>query len=358
MNPTPRIEAMLFNKPLLATPDQLETVLDYLGTRNASSDLSTFNIEHIQRKPPEYDSASRCGFLNLNGPLAYRATVMNALCGLQSFQQIEADTKTLIEFGAKTIVLDVDSGGGEAYSCFETASLLRQLADENNIKLIAYVDGLAASAAYALSATAHQIILNPYAEAGSIGVVVKLRNTSEAMQRAGIKDTFVFAGDSKIPFATSGDWSKEFLEDIQMKVDVLYKEFVGHVAKYRPIAPQAIIDTKAKVLSAQQAQKIGLADALLSREEFSIYLKTGQKPTSKPTSFTPHSFTKKIESAGDGVTLSIQRLAQKRLNTPPQSRLERITSVARTLGEADYILKNTRHMNNDEFELRIKALTR
>lgn len=67
---------------------------------------------------------------------------------------------------------------------------------------------MSASAAFGLSVAAHEIIANPDAELGSVGVVVKLRNMNKAMNNAGVEDTYIYAGDSKIPFKEDGSFRK------------------------------------------------------------------------------------------------------------------------------------------------------
>ena len=95
--------------------------------------------------------------------------------------------------------MDADSGGGEAYGMMETANEMRKIADANDVKFITYVDGYAASAMYGLSAASHEIIVNPDAQVGSIGVVVSLANYSEAEKQYGLKRVYVTAGESKVP---------------------------------------------------------------------------------------------------------------------------------------------------------------
>lgn len=354
-----RIEHSLYNVPVLAEPGLLEDVLAYLGTRNTAEAVSVFDNKHIQKRQPQFDPVSKVGTLKINGPLSYRATTLTALCELQSYQQIEADVRSLLDRGAKKILMVIDSGGGQAYSCFETANLLRNLTDANGAKLIAYVDGLAASAAYGIAASAHKVILNPYAEAGSIGVVVKLRNVNEAMQKMGVHDTYVYAGDSKIPFAKSGQWSEEFIGDVQMKVDKVYKSFIDHVAKYRSMSAQVVIDTRAKVFSASDAVKIGLADALMDREELQEYLNTGKKPAIRaPSIASPSTAAPSIvKPKADSVSTALQRRHKVLLDEKTkQKRKHLIFGIARTLSDADFIYMQTRHLSDDEFNERIKKL--
>lgn len=267
-----RLTSILYNTPHLMLPASLERVFTYLDDRNNHAELAV----QLEKKPKEhnvqYVAETQVGVLSVSGPLTY--IEYEAMCGEQnsSYQQIVDDFDKLCSMGAKTIVMDVDSPGGIAYGMMETGRYLRKKADEKGIQLVAYVDGLSASAAFGLSVAAHEIIANPDAELGSVGVVVKLRNMNKAMNNAGVEDTYIYAGDSKIPFKEDGSFREDFLADIQYKVDALYQQFTEYVADMRGIDVGVVKSTQAKVLLAQDAIGIGFADKVMTREDFSNYL--------------------------------------------------------------------------------------
>lgn len=267
-----RLTSILYNTPHLMLPASLERVFTYLDDRNNHAELAV----QLEKKPKErvlqYVAETQVGVLSVSGPLTY--IEYEAICGEQnsSYQQIVDDFDKLCSMGAKTIVMDVDSPGGMAYGMMETGRYLRKKADERGVQLVAYVDGLSASAAFGLSVAAHEIIANPDAELGSVGVVVKLRNMNKAMNNAGVEDTYIYAGDSKIPFKEDGSFREDFLSDIQYKVDALYQQFTQYVADMRGIDVGVVKSTQAKVLLAQDAIKLGFADKVMTREDFSNYL--------------------------------------------------------------------------------------
>lgn len=267
-----RLTSILYNTPHLMLPASLERVFTYLDDRNNHAELAV----QLEKKPKDrnvqYVAETQVGVISVNGPLTY--IEYEAMCGEQnsSYQQIVDDFDKLCSMGAKTIVMDVDSPGGMAYGMTETGRYIRKKADERGIQLVAYVDGLSASAAFGLSVAAHEIIANPDAELGSVGVVVKLRNMNKAMNNAGVEDTYIYAGDSKIPFKEDGSFREDFLSDIQYKVDALYQQFTEYVADMRGIDVGVVKSTQAKVLLAQDAIKLGFADKVMTREDFSNYL--------------------------------------------------------------------------------------
>lgn len=268
-----RLSEKLYNTPHLISEASLTRIMQVIEDRNNGSfELAIKEKDKKRKRDIAYNSDTGVGIVSVSGPLTY--IEYEALCGEAnaSYQQIRDEFNMMVNQGAKTIVLDIDSPGGEAYQAFETAQYLRTKADEKGVRLVSYVDGLAASAAYALASVSHELIMNPMSEVGSIGVVVKLRNINKALKEMGIEETYVYAGKSKIPFNSEGDFSEEFLNDIQTKVDVLYEEFISHVANARGMEVEAVKNTEAKTFLASEAIELGLADKQMTLSEFSNYL--------------------------------------------------------------------------------------
>lgn len=270
-----RLADKVVGSPQMMEAAAFERVAAYFAERNSEVfKMALHNPARESERQLIYNEDTKVGIVSLQGPLTYLH--YEPMCGEAptSYQSLIADFETLLDQGAKTIVLDTDSPGGEAYGVFETARTLRKLADKHGAKVIAYVDGMAASAAYALVSMSDEIIVNPSAEVGSIGVVVRLRNASKAMKKAGVEDTYIYAGKSKIPFDSEGEFAKEFLEDLQEKVNVLYGEFISHVAQMRGIDSEVVKETEAKTFLADKALLLGLADKVMEVEEFYSYLST------------------------------------------------------------------------------------
>ncbi|TOB86149.1 hypothetical protein CGJ96_24060, partial [Vibrio parahaemolyticus] len=224
------------------------------------------------------------GVLDISGVLTAKPTPFQALCGGTNYSDLIANMQKLADSGKKKVVLNVSSGGGEAFNCFYCAKQLRKIADANGIKLTAWIDGEACSAAYALASTSHDVIADTESYSiGSIGVVIKLHNDSAALEQQGISRSFVYAGNNKIPYAADGSFKQEFLDDLQESVNETYTKFVEHVANYRPLSKQQVIDTQAKVYSADKALSLKLVDKLLTQEEFLTYMHGNSVYSHKPT---------------------------------------------------------------------------
>lgn len=268
-----RLRSKLFNTPLLVDSKSFESVLNYVDKRcegnttvekKAESEFSMYSTLHY--------AETNLGVIHISGPLTNKSTGWEALCGGTSYESIKEDFEALLEEGVKTVTFMVESGGGEAYGMMDTGNYLRKLADENGVRIISYVDGLSASAAYGLTAISDEIISNKNSEIGSIGVLIRLMNDSKALEMKGFERTFISAGTEKIPFAADGSFRKEFLDDLQYKVDALYKDFTEYVAEHRNLSVEAVRNTQANTFLAEDAIALGLADKVMTQEEFYSYL--------------------------------------------------------------------------------------
>ena len=269
-----RIKGTLVNTPHLIEPNSFNSIMDYVNSRvegNAeitAPEPAAFLDDHSLR----YEKDTQTGVMHISGPLTYRTSGWEAMCGGTSYEMLKEQMEYFVEAGAKTVVMMVDSGGGEAKSMIDSANYIRKLADENGVKIVAYVDGMSASAAYGISVVADEIVMAADSQVGSIGVLIQLYNDSKALEKAGYERTFITAGKDKVPFAKDGSFTESFIERLQTQVDTLYESFTTHVATHRGIDLKAVKDTEANVFMADEAIKIGLADKVMTIEEFYDYV--------------------------------------------------------------------------------------
>lgn len=261
----------LNNTPHLIDPVSFQGILEYLTERNVGEMAIDSKSKQKEERYLNYNSDTKVGTISVEGPITYKSTGWEALCGGCSYESVVEQFNSMVDMGAKTVILWADSGGGEAYGMMETGRYLRKRADESGIKILTYVDGLSASACYGLSCIADEVIANPNAEVGSIGVVVRLINDSKALEQKGYERTFVYAGGNKVPFNAEGEFREEFLADIQGKVDTLYEEFTAYVSEMRDIPVDQVKSTEAKVFMAKDSISLGLVDKIMTHEEFMDY---------------------------------------------------------------------------------------
>lgn len=269
--PVLRLTSELYNTPHLISELAFTAITTYLDMRNMGM-LDSPDSAPVAPTAPEV--VGTLGVIEIHGSLTNKPVV--AMCSEAGacYAGLLAQMTDLIAQGCKTIVLDVDSGGGEAFNCFQTADAMRAMADSNGVYLISYVQSMAASAAYALACCADEVVCHPQGQVGSIGVLVALMNDSKALEQRGYARSFVTAGANKIPFDANGEFREGFLADIQTRVDDLYGQFCAHVAHYTGLSVEDVQATEAAVFSGPVGVKMGLVNSIMTNEEFATYITT------------------------------------------------------------------------------------
>lgn len=201
---------------------------------------------------PDRPSVLRVGDIGMqfiNGPIVRYADFFTGMSGGTSLEAINADFAALeADPSVASIIQVYDSPGGQATGLLETAEMFRRGEKPST----AYVEGLAASAAYALASAADTIVLGPMAEVGSVGVAAMV-STGKS------KDTAEFVSSQtprKRPDATTDQGRNE----IQARVDELGAAFIDAVAGLRGLEPAAVAAWEGGVATGARAISLGMAD--------------------------------------------------------------------------------------------------
>lgn len=269
-----QLSELLFNNFLLADSRTLQLVLHQYEKAQVvgGEQIGVLKKPLSQRKNQVKvldGEGSKIGVIPIKGSLTYEETGFEALCGMTSYESIQGQAEYLIKKEkVNEIILDVNSGGGQAYGCFETAQAVRNLASNNNVKITTYVDGVAYSGGYAWASIADNLVVNPSGRVGSIGVVLPLTNYAERDKKAGIKRIYITSGKSKVPYDEDGNFTESALDEFRKSSKIIYDEFVSHVAEMRGIDRQAVVDTEAKTFDAKTALSLNLVDSIMTKEQF------------------------------------------------------------------------------------------
>lgn len=197
------------------------------------------------------------------------------------------------------IVFDINSGGGSVAGNFELADYIAENRDEK--PLMALVNSISASGAYSLASAIGNIVVTPSADIGSIGVYSMHMDISKALENFGVKIQFIYAGDHKVDGNMFEPLPDDVRADIQAGVDESYSEFTQLVANHRGMDVQAVIDTQARVFSANDALRLGLIDAI---EPVNVALANFQNELSGSASTNPgvRTMAKTTNPAGNNVS--------------------------------------------------------
>lgn len=183
----------------------------------------------------------------------------------------------------KGIVFDVNSYGGHVAGNFELADEI--YAGREKKPSIAIVDSNALSGGYSLSSATGKIVATPSAQLGSIGVVMMHMSIEKALKDFGVKVTFIYAGKHKVDGNPFEDLPPDVKAALTASVKRSYDSFVSLVSRNRGMDADAVRKTEAAVIDAEEAQSLGLIDAVMPARAalaaFAAELTSGSTPTTK-----------------------------------------------------------------------------
>ena len=160
------------------------------------------------------------------------------------------------------VVLDFDSPGGLASGCGDCAESIKSVSTPTS----AHVRSMAASAAYWLASAADDIRVKNDAIVGSVGTVVAHIDYSKALERIGLKVSFITAGEGKVDGNSYEPLSDAGQAKFQKIVDEHYSSFSNGVAENRGINQKVVKDEwGAHIYTGRESLENGMADSLLGQ---------------------------------------------------------------------------------------------
>lgn len=229
----------------------------FVGTREPA-DASNPNGP----RKPYRTTAGGVAIIPVVGSLVNRYSWIDAASGVTSYEQFKHTIGlAAADDAVNGIVLDMDSPGGEAVGCFEAADAVRAVAAVKPVTAV--VNGMAASAAYAIASAASRIVTTASGISGSIGVVMMHADYSHALHEAGVKPTLIFAGARKVDGNPYTPLTDDVKASLKAEIEEFYDLFAATVAKGRKgLSLAAIKGTEARTYIGEAAVKAGLADAV------------------------------------------------------------------------------------------------
>lgn len=291
------IADLVLNRPLLIHPDKLALVAQVLDGRlgiDASAlapDASRFIGASVDaergRALPYRRTPEGVAIVTVTGSLVNRGAWVGASSGITSYEGVRHQlTAAAADPQVRAILLDLESPGGQAVGAFELADTVRAIAAEKPVTAV--VNGMAASAAYAIASGASRIVTTPTGISGSIGVVMLHADFSRALDKAGITPSLIHAGARKVDGHPYAPLSADVRADLQAEIDGFMTLFVETVAAGRKgLSATAIRATEARTFVGKEAVAAGLADAVGSFEDVLTDLARGapgaRRFTTSPT---------------------------------------------------------------------------
>ncbi len=204
--------------------------------------------------------------VDIIGPLAQRGEAQ--VCGfVDGYDWIGERLGAALE-GADAVVLRIDSPGGDVAGLAEGVRRMRAAVEAAGVPVVAYVDELAASAAYWIAAgVADEIVVPPMGKVGSIGSFGVLVDLTKQLADDGVSVTVVRSPDGKAeahPAAPIADLARERLG---AEVADATARFIDAIAARRGLSATVLWALNGAVLRGQDAVAAGLADRVGTLED-------------------------------------------------------------------------------------------
>jgi signal peptide peptidase SppA len=261
--------------PWAILPEKLAVIREILILRTQGRELSAEEIkERIEAARPGertmISGGTQIAVIPVVGTLLPRGNMLLEASGAASVQRLTGQFRAaLADPEVGSIVLDIDSPGGQVGGIEELATEIYQARGPAGKPITAVANTLAASAAYWLASAAGELVVTPSGEVGSIGVFAVHQDVSVALDKLGVKMTLISAGKYKTegnPFEPLGE---EAQGAVQARINDYYDMFTAAVARGRGVSQADVINGfgEGRVVGAEQAVRLGMADRVATIDQ-------------------------------------------------------------------------------------------
>jgi len=213
------------------------------------------------------DQKQRFGFSDSNIPegsvavIPIRSEILkyDQPCGPRGTQSILTDVKSADQNpNIKSILLVVDSPGGQVTG----TDLLAEAIKDSATPVVAYIEGMAASAAYWIISGASKIVASSSLDRiGSIGTMLMVEDLKPSLEAMGVKFHEVYASlsvDKNLDFNQVLDGNYEAYQ--KNVLDVINSKFLSSIKTNRPAVEDSTLT--GKIYFAPEAITLGLIDEI------------------------------------------------------------------------------------------------
>lgn len=279
--PARKLIAQVMSRPWAVRRAALENAFRIAFRENASPEAVALELGRPLQNTRAVTMRGSVAVVPITGPIFRYANVFTEISGGTSLELLALDLgRALSDPAVKSIVLEVDSPGGEAIGIHELARAIRL--GSSSKRIVAYVGGEGCSAAYWLAAGASEVVVDATAMLGSIGVVFCVPRTNpESASEIEIVS-------SQSPRKRPDLSTEEGVAEIQAIADRLAEEFIGDVAELRGVPTSRVLELAGGVAVGSDAVEVGLADRLGSLESLIAELNASPGgPSPKSASVAP-----------------------------------------------------------------------
>ena len=281
-----RILAEVYTSLWCVRLDKLTAIVDVIRQRAGGIHADATSLEAFAADSRRRASSRQVGaiaVLPITGAIVHRGNMFTEASGTASSDVLGKQFDSLVANpDVGTIVLDIDSPGGQAAG---TPELAAKIAGARGSKpIIAHVNTEAASAAYWIATAADEIVCTSSGEVGSIGCYAVHVDRSKQNEMLGVVPTYISYGDYKIEGHPDAPIDGEALSYVQANVDRIGKQFEGDVAKYRGVSLSTVREQwgQGRMVDATRAKSLGMIDKIGTLEETIARISEGKRITRRP----------------------------------------------------------------------------
>lgn len=276
----------VFNTPLAIHPAKMEIILaalsERLGIHNYAATPKAHGMDLWDED--EFQGGNREGYkivegiavIEVAGTLVQHLGTLNPYSGMTGYDGIRQNFLTALhDPQSKGIAFIINSPGGEVAGCFDLVDTIFQARPAKQVWAI--LDENACSAAYAIASACDHIAVPRTGYTGSVGVITCHVDFSQALDKGGVKVTFIQYGDRKSDGAAEKPLSSDALQSFQSDINAMGDLFANTVARNRGLDPQHVKDTQAQTYLGWRGIEVGFADIVASpAEAFRLFHQTLQ----------------------------------------------------------------------------------
>jgi capsid assembly protease len=250
-------------RPLMITEDGFSTILAVLSRTNLSTPdaIALREGEKVRRSSQMEVRADGTAVIPVVGPIVRRADLFSKISGATDLAGFRDDLVAALDArSVSRILLMFDTPGGEVTGIAEMAAYIRK-ADATK-PIVAYAEGMMASAGYYLASAAREVVASPQAVVGSIGVRMAVRGKERG-------DTSFEFVSSQSPKKNLDPATPDGRAGYLQLMDDLAAVFIRDVAKYRGVSEETVLSDYGQgwVYAADRALESGLIDRIETQDE-------------------------------------------------------------------------------------------
>jgi len=232
---------------------------------------------------PANETRGTVAIVHIRGALGHYKTD-----GGDSYEAIVDRVKLAIEAEEKpsAIVFRIESPGGVVAGLSDTVLKIRKLSKDSGVPFYAYVDEMAASAAYAITCGCEEVFAPPSAIIGSVGVISTMVSQAKKDAKDGVEFEIITSGARKADGHLHMPISDAAKAAERARNEELASQFFVLASEARDMSPKKLASLEAAIYLAADAKRVGLIDDVKSYDDLIAQL--DETSTGEPEAVAPN----------------------------------------------------------------------